>query len=136
MSLARQLRNLRLSGWRQAYRDLAGLGDIKAGTLVGVDRNGNQYFENLKDEIPGRHRWIDYHQLYDSNVSQIDPEWHSWLHHIRKDPPAKDEAIQEGRQSWIKPSVENLTGTPGAFKTYSTTAPKINSWQPKVAPRA
>ncbi|PWN46697.1 hypothetical protein IE53DRAFT_391138 [Violaceomyces palustris] len=31
---------------------------------------------------------------------------------------------------------ENLTGTRGAFKTYNTTKPKINAWEPKVAPRA
>jgi len=28
-----------------------------------------------------------------------------------------------------------LTGTRGAFKTYSTTKNKVDSWQPKVAAR-
>ena len=100
MSLGRLFRNLRLTTWRQAYRDIAGLGDIKVGTLVGVDRNGNHYFQNEKDELPGRHRWVDYAQLYDNNNTQIDPEWHSWLHHIRKEPPTKDDSIKEARQSW------------------------------------
>ena len=27
-------------------------GDTKAGTLVGKDRYGNKYYENLKDELP------------------------------------------------------------------------------------
>ncbi|POS86873.1 NADH-ubiquinone oxidoreductase subunit B17.2, partial [Erysiphe pulchra] len=35
-------------------------GDTKAGTLVGLDRYGNKYFENLKEELPLRTRWIDY----------------------------------------------------------------------------
>ena len=111
MSLMRQIRNLGKSTWRQAYRDLAGLGNIKAGTLVGIDRNGNKFFENTKDEIPGRHRWVDYAQLYDSNATQVDPEWHSWLHHIRKAPPPKDEAIKEARQQWIAVSRQhNVAG--------------------------
>jgi hypothetical protein len=31
---------------------------------------------------------------------------------------------------------ENLTGTFGAFKTYSTVVPKINSWSPRVLERS
>lgn len=27
-------------------------GDTKAGTLIGTDRYGNKYFENLQDELP------------------------------------------------------------------------------------
>ncbi len=27
-------------------------GDTKAGTLVGVDKFGNKYFENMQDELP------------------------------------------------------------------------------------
>ena len=35
------------------------MGDTKVGTLVGVDRYGNKYFEN-KEELPLRTRWVDY----------------------------------------------------------------------------
>jgi hypothetical protein len=28
------------------------IGDTKAGTLIGVDRYGNKYFENLEEELP------------------------------------------------------------------------------------
>lgn len=38
------------------YRDLmvadAGIGDTKAGTLVGTDKFGNKYYENWTDELP------------------------------------------------------------------------------------
>jgi hypothetical protein len=27
-------------------------GDTKAGTLIGVDRYGNKYFENMEEELP------------------------------------------------------------------------------------
>jgi hypothetical protein len=27
-------------------------GDTKAGTLIGTDRYGNKYFENLEEELP------------------------------------------------------------------------------------
>lgn len=29
-----------------------GVGDTKAGTLIGQDRFGNRYFENLQEELP------------------------------------------------------------------------------------
>lgn len=28
------------------------------------------------------------------------PEWHSWLSHIRKDPPHLDPIVQASRQTW------------------------------------
>lgn len=36
------------------------IGDTKAGTLVGIDRYGNKYFENMEEELPLRTRWIDF----------------------------------------------------------------------------
>lgn len=36
------------------------LGDIKAGTLIGVDKYGNKFFENTVEELPLRTRWVDY----------------------------------------------------------------------------
>jgi NADH:ubiquinone oxidoreductase subunit len=51
------------------------------------------------DEI-GRQRWIDYSQD-DFNASQATPEWHSWLHGIRKDPPTEDPIVQASRPPWL-----------------------------------
>lgn len=31
---------------------LATSGDTKAGTLIGVDRYGNKFFENIEEELP------------------------------------------------------------------------------------
>ena len=33
---------------------------------------------------------------------------------------------------YLSPFTENFTGTRKAFNTYSTTSPKILSWEPKV----
>jgi NADH:ubiquinone oxidoreductase subunit len=56
---------------------------IKEGRQVGVDRQGNKYYENL--DLPyGQHRWVEpakYEspQLWDA--SNIPPEWHGWMHY-------------------------------------------------------
>lgn len=73
MSLPRTISHIRKSGLKKFWRDLNYIGDAKAGTLVGTDRNGNKYYEDL-NEMPGRHRWVDYAQ-HDFNVSQIEPVW-------------------------------------------------------------
>jgi len=130
VSLLRTLRSIRRVGIKEWFHQLQTIGDAKSGRLVGVDQFGNRYFENLnwKEEIPGRHRWVDFAQHYNS-PSQIPPEWHSWLSHISKDP------IVAHKPKWQLPWHENLTGTRGAFKTYNTVVPKIEAWEPKVAER-
>ena len=90
------------------------------------NRNGNKYYENHA-EFPLRHRWVDYAADNEFNASQVDPLWHSWLHHIRQLPPHEDAGIQKMTQAWMTTPRENITGTRGAFKTYNTTKPKIVS---------
>ncbi|KAG8952784.1 hypothetical protein FRC04_003709 [Tulasnella sp. 424] len=72
---------------------------------------------------------------HEFNASQVPPEWHSWISHIRKDPPTEDVVMQGYEPPWKTPYNENLTGTRGAFKTYNTAAPKIIPWAPKAIPR-
>ncbi|KAK1927092.1 putative cell viability protein [Papiliotrema laurentii] len=136
VSIGRYIRNLRQVGWKEYYRQMWYIGDAKAGTLVGTDQFGNRYYENTKygEEVPGRHRWVDFAQ-HDYNASQVPPEWHSWINHIRKDAPPNDPIMQASSPPWKTPYVENLTGTRGRYMTYSTTAPKIGSWEPVVAQR-
>lgn len=51
-TLSRTLRNLRKIGFKEYWHQLNnGIGDTKAGTLIGTDRFGNKYYENL-DELP------------------------------------------------------------------------------------
>jgi len=137
VSLARTIRNIRRVGVKEWWRQMQYIGDAKAGTLVGKDQFGNRYFENrnAEEEIPGRHRWVDFAQ-HDYNATQVPPEWHSWISHIRKDPPTNDPVLQNLSPPWKAPYLENLTGTRGAYKPYNTVVPKVNAWDPKVTPRA
>ena len=43
------------------------LKDVKFGALQGVDKFGNEYFENAKDYHWGQHRWVE-HKNWDSNL--------------------------------------------------------------------
>ncbi|SCV71804.1 BQ2448_4498 [Microbotryum intermedium] len=157
-SIKRVVANIRQVGLAQAWRDLQYIGDFKAGQFVGQDEHGNKYYEN-KDETLWRHRWVDF-ASHDFNASQITPEWHSWISHIRHLPPPQDPVVQASKQPWqtvseylyrsrstfkiltrtyspsTQPHWENLTGTRGAFKTYSTTKPKIEAWEPTTAKRS
>ncbi|OSD04318.1 NDUFA12-domain-containing protein [Trametes coccinea BRFM310] len=136
VSLARTIRSIRRVGLREWWRQMQYIGDAKSGRFVGADQFGNRYFENTnpEEEIPGRHRWVDYAQ-HDYNATQVPPEWHSWIHHIRKDPPTEDNIMQNLSPPWKTPWTENLTGTRGAFKTYNTTKPKYEAWEPKTISR-
>ncbi|KAF8735663.1 hypothetical protein AX14_001718 [Amanita brunnescens Koide BX004] len=136
VSLARTLRNIQRVGLREWWRQMQYIGDAKAGRLVGADQFGNRYFENLnpEEEVPGRHRWVDFSQ-HDYNATQVPPEWHSWLQHIRKNPPTEDPVVQNASPTWKAPWTENLTGTRGAYRPYNTVVPKIKAWEPKVTSR-
>jgi NADH dehydrogenase [ubiquinone] 1 alpha subcomplex assembly factor 2 len=48
----RFLNNLRKSGFKEFWKQLNTIGDSKSGVLVGTDKFGNRYFENL-DEVYG-----------------------------------------------------------------------------------
>ncbi|KAF7353081.1 NADH dehydrogenase [ubiquinone] 1 alpha subcomplex subunit [Mycena venus] len=136
-SLQRYLRSIYRVGFRAWWRQLQYIGDAKSGRFVGQDQFGNKYFENYnaEEEVPGRQRWVDFAQHH-YHASQVPPEWHSWISHIRKDPPTEDAMMTASRQPWQQPWTENLTGTRGAYKSYNTAAPKINAWEPKSTPRA
>tara|TARA_B100000029_G_C17121728_1_gene795347 strand:- start:245 stop:613 length:369 start_codon:yes stop_codon:yes gene_type:complete len=75
------------------------------GKFVGSDQFGNKYYINSKGN-----RWV----IYKKNVeaSKIPPEWHLWIHHLRINPPTD---ITK-KYSWQREYVENLTGTPKAYK--------------------
>lgn len=86
------------------------IGDAKFGRLVGQDHFGNKYYENTNpvEEVPGRHRWIDFAQ-HDYNASQVPPEWHSWLGHIRELPPHEDPIIAQSTPPWktVSPAAQD-----------------------------
>lgn len=52
-TLGRTLKNFAKVGPASYWRQMDTIGDTKWGRLVGVDVNGNKYFEN-NDEVSGR----------------------------------------------------------------------------------
>ncbi|KAG6889051.1 hypothetical protein C0995_004334 [Termitomyces sp. Mi166 len=155
VSLLRTLRSIQRVGLREWWRQMQYICDAKSGTYVGKDQFGNRYYENYNqyEEIPGRHRWVDLAQ-HNYHASQVPPEWHSWLQHIRESPPHKDPVMLNSSPAWKavrlslflplsnltespqKPWVENLTGTRGAYRPYNTVPPKISAWEPNVTSRS
>ncbi|GAA5824658.1 hypothetical protein JCM5353_000794 [Sporobolomyces roseus] len=132
-SIRRVIQNVRQVGIRQAWRDLQYIGDVKAGKYMGQDDHGNKFYEN-QNETLWRHRWVDFASS-DYNASQITPEWHSWLSHMKHLPPNLDQDIQANKRPWMIPHHENLTGTRGAYKSYNTVSKKVKDWEPVCAQR-
>ncbi len=82
------------------------------GALVGTDAEGNRYYRS-KRVRPGQRekRWVVFNGG-ESEATRVPPEWHGWLHHMFKDPPAPDNPL---RRPWQKPHNPNLTGTAEAY---------------------
>ena len=51
-TITRTLRNIRKIGLKEYWHQLNTIGDTKAGTLIGGDRFGNKFYENLQEELP------------------------------------------------------------------------------------
>ncbi|XP_020278163.1 probable NADH dehydrogenase [ubiquinone] 1 alpha subcomplex subunit 12 isoform X1 [Pseudomyrmex gracilis] len=103
--------------------------DLRTGTLVGVDKFGNRYFENNTFFV-GRNRWVNYSEKVGLNYdgSQVPAEWFGWLHYKTDLPPHKDPS--RPKYKWMAEHKPNLSGTNQAYMPYSTTKPKIEPWQP------
>ena len=115
-----------------------GIGDTKAGTLVGIDAYGNKFFENKdEDEIHMRTRWVQYKDYY-GDMSQVEPGWHFWLGHGIDVPPNQTSQEYLSKRAYPAPSqnYQNYTGKPGAYVPYSTVRPKVSAWEPRAASRA
>ncbi|KAJ7233112.1 hypothetical protein B0H12DRAFT_1239419 [Mycena haematopus] len=101
--------------------------------IEGTDKHvlfGNRYYENYnaEEEVPGRHRWVDYAH------TTITPRKFlpNGIPGFRIFGKTRDEdaTMVASRQPWQQPWTENLTGTRGAYKSYNTVAPKLNAWGP------
>ena len=53
-TLMRTFRNLRRIGLKEYAHQMLYIGDTKAGVLVGSDRWGNKFYENMGEELPLR----------------------------------------------------------------------------------
>tara|TARA_B100001245_G_scaffold127093_1_gene93814 strand:+ start:118 stop:483 length:366 start_codon:yes stop_codon:yes gene_type:complete len=96
------------------------------GKFSGKDQFGNKYYSSSKKK-----RWV----IYKNNVesTKIPPEWHSWIHFIRRNIPSDDTK----KFSWQKQHEENLTGTKKAYKPEGSLSfdliknnKKYETWKP------
>ena len=76
-----------------------------SGKFAGSDEFGNKYYSNSKGK-----RWVIYKNTVEA--SKIPPEWHLWIHFLKRDIPSKS----ANKFIWQKKYVENLTGTKNAYK--------------------
>ncbi|PHH76633.1 hypothetical protein CDD82_3906 [Ophiocordyceps australis] len=133
-TIGRTLRNLRKVGIKDYFRQMLYIGDTKYGTLIGTDRAGNKFFENT-EELPLRTRWVEFAK-HDYDAAQMEPGWHAWMSYMVDQPPTTDSLLTTGARPFEKPyPIPNYTMTRGAFKTYSTTSPKLKAWEPVAAQR-
>ncbi|XP_073429326.1 NADH dehydrogenase [ubiquinone] 1 alpha subcomplex subunit 12 [Dendrobates tinctorius] len=109
-------------------------GDLKTGTLIGIDKYGNKYFED-KRYFFGRHRWVEYtiemngkYTYWNVDGSMVPPEWHRWLHCMTEEPPTTHPPTVQ-KYAWENHKI-NLSATPGQYVPYSTTRKKIEEWVP------
>ncbi|KKA28624.1 hypothetical protein TD95_004984 [Thielaviopsis punctulata] len=142
-SITRTLTNLRKIGFKVVMRCCCDeecwltcgcTGDTKYGQLIGTDKFGNKFFEN-NDELPLRTRWVEY-KKHDYDAAHIEPGWHAWISYSVDTPPTLDPVLETKVRKWETPDVRvNPTGTPGAYRPYNTTVPKISSWEPQAVAR-
>jgi NADH:ubiquinone oxidoreductase subunit len=89
------------------------------GTRVGADEYGNVYYQGGRTREGEPRRWVIYNGY--SEASKVPPGWHGWLHH-RVDTAPADENYQP--RDWQKPHIENLTGSPRAYRPVGSLARK------------
>ncbi|EXJ79959.1 NADH-ubiquinone oxidoreductase subunit [Capronia epimyces CBS 606.96] len=134
-TITRTLRNLWRVGFKEYGHQLQYIGDTKAGVLIGTDRFGNKYYENLQEELPLRTRWVDYKDKH-YEASSVEPGWHAWISYLVDKPPVEDKILEIGLRPWEpkEPRV-NYSMTRGAYRPYSTTKSKYSAWLPVAKPR-
>lgn len=106
---------LRIFTWWNGQTVSLALYTSRNGRLVGQDEFGNTYYRAIGPLIdrsvgPER-RWVVYNGLADA--SRVPPGWRGWLTHAVDVAPTEEDYVP---REWQKPHVENMTGTPGAYR--------------------
>ena len=90
-------------GWKDTLIKMYSFGDVKFGDLVGTDRNGNKYYQNL-DYPFGQSRWVEYADIHNYEPTSIPPEWHGWIHYqwdeLPEHPKGGPGHVAEGQHNW------------------------------------
>jgi len=82
------------------------------GEQVGVDSEGNKYYQERREPAGRRQRrWVIYEGA--DEASRIPPEWHAWLHYTVNQMP---DSANKGFKPWQQEHRPNLTGTEAAYR--------------------
>ena len=112
--------------------------DLKIGTLVGEDKDGNKYYKN-DQYFYGRNRWVVFHPKHgvDYDAGMVPAEWFGWLHSKTDLSPLEKAPV---KYDWMQEHTPNtsgstagrdtMMGSSNAYMPYTTTKPKIESWVP------
>ena len=98
----------------------------RKGTRVGEDEFGNVYYQGGTDSEGRTRRWVQYNGY--SEASTIPPGWHGWIHHKVDVAPVDDDYKP---YEWQKPHLQNLTGTPAAYRPRGSIV--TNEERPRVS---
>eukprot|EP00045_Choanoeca_perplexa_P021498 m.6416 g.6416 ORF g.6416 m.6416 type:complete len:129 (-) comp8471_c0_seq1:78-464(-) len=123
-TVAKIFQQIQRVGFSGLMRNLSKEGRLMTGSLMGQDKFGNKYYEDM-DQMFSQHRRVDYVRD-DFNASQVPPEWHRWLQYMTDDVPNPEEP----RKKWEQEHTENLTDSPNRYTPFSTVPPKIQAWKP------
>ena len=82
------------------------------GEQVGVDSEGNKYYQERREPAGRRQRRWGIYEGADE-ASRIPPEWHAWLHYTVKQMP---DSNNKGIKPWQQEHRPNLTGTEAAYR--------------------
>mmetsp|Transcript_5708 Transcript_5708/g.19963 ORF Transcript_5708/g.19963 Transcript_5708/m.19963 type:complete len:154 (-) Transcript_5708:1227-1688(-) len=107
-AVRRVVARVRSSGGVKRAGVLTGLADgnyghtmLRSGSIgkfVGQDALGNKYYEAYEGIASpvqtGRHRWVEYANRHNYNLTSVPPEWHGWLHHITDHCPANHKFLE------------------------------------------
>jgi len=93
-------------GWKGLLDHMYTNGDypFKFGTLMGMDKAGNKYYENRVDYPFGQHRWVEPGDTHNFDSSSIPPEWHGWMTSMNDTPPASEGAYFDAAKNEIVPT--------------------------------
>ena len=84
---------------------------IFRGKLVGKDLNGNRYYKSkVSHGVKKEKRWVLYKR--DNDPTNINPDWHAWLHHAIDNAPNEND---KKKFFWQKKISPNYTGTNKAY---------------------
>eukprot|EP01134_Creolimax_fragrantissima_P003087 CFRG3087T1 len=109
---------------KQIWHKLMKFKELRTGTYVGSDINGNKYYEDVS-YIFGRSRFVDLKNGYDP--TSITPEWHRWMHAMTDYPPSRKEIWHP---EWEGAPIESQTGSSNEYVPFRTTRVKVTEWDP------